>query len=132
MTKPSWKNWNPGKISWCVKTAGKMDKEQAMENRRIQAAAKIWIDYIAALDQIAPALTAPDVCFKTISDYNTENGKVSSPFTVAYNRCMKLQTILKHDDAPFIWTWSSAPSVSCLNMGPASPRGYSSSDGRRK
>ena len=99
------------------KTVGQVDKEQAKENRRIQEAAKLWTDYLTALEQISPALTAPDVCFKTISDYNTDAGKAASPFTVAYNKYVRPQRVLKHEDSPFIWDLVIGPQRFLLEYG---------------
>ncbi len=105
------------------KTVGKADKAQARENKRIQAAGKIWNEYIVALDQIASVLSAPDACFKAVSDYNTDAGKAASPFTVAYNRFVRLQGLLRHEDAPFIWDLIIGPQRFLLEYATAQAAG---------
>lgn len=99
------------------KTVGRVDKRQAAELKTREDAAKVWGEYLSTIEQLAQVVSSPEVCFKTISDYNTDAGKAASPFTAALNRCLKLQTLLKREDAPFVWDLVLGPQRFLLSYG---------------
>ncbi len=81
----------------------KMDPSSAAKERARKNAARLWNEYVGMLEQLAPAVSGPETCFKSISDYTSNVSRQTSPFTVAANQVGRLQATLKVDDAPFIW-----------------------------
>ncbi len=84
-------------------TVGKADRRKLAEMKRRSAAVKAWTDYTAAIEGISDAVVSPERCFQAVSDLYTDAGSAVSPFTVARERFNRLQSLLGHENASFVW-----------------------------
>jgi len=90
-----------------------VDKAKTQQLEKRMHLAKIWEDYVAALEKIAPAATSRESSFHQCSDYfpfHTQPPATPSPFQTGFNDVYSISGILSQmSDSPFIWDLVSGP-----------------------
>ena len=82
------------------------------------AAAKIWEDYLANLQKIAPAAISRETAFNMVCEYfpdkfspdNTQNPDSKSPFNLAYSDVLKMAGVIQgKTELNFVWELVAGP-----------------------